>query len=59
MTIGPRPKDRHYSYDEGTDEPSGLIDDEATDVERETPIDTEPVEQAEKDQGNTAPIFEE
>jgi hypothetical protein len=61
MTIGPRRKDRrHYSYDEGTDEPSGLIDDEATDVERETPIDdTETVEQVEEDQGDTAPIFEE
>ena len=34
MTIGQKRKDRrHYSYDEGTDEPAGLIDKESTDIE--------------------------
>ncbi len=50
MTIGQKRKDRrHYSYDEGTDEPAGLIDKESTDIETERPIDdTEPVEQVEE-----------
>ena len=39
MTIGPKRKDRrHYSYDEGADEPAGLIDKEAADIEAEHPI---------------------
>jgi hypothetical protein len=51
MTIGQKRKDRrHYSYDEGTDEPAGLIDKESTDIETERPIDdTEPVEQVEEE----------
>ncbi len=61
MIVGPKRKDRrHYSYDEGADEPSGLIDSESTDIERESPIDdTEPVEQVEKERDKTPPIFEE
>jgi hypothetical protein len=61
MTIGPKLKDRrHYSYDEGADEPASLIDKESTDIEKENPIDdTDPVEQVEEQEGNTPPIFEE
>jgi hypothetical protein len=60
MIIGPKLKDRrHRSYDEGADEPRGLIDTEATDIEVEHPIDdTEPVEQVEKET-LTPPMFEE
>ena len=60
MIIGPKLKDRrHRSYDEGADEPRGLIDTEATDIEMEHPIDdTEPVEQVEKET-LTPPMFEE
>jgi hypothetical protein len=61
MTIGPKLKDRrHYSYDEGADEPASLIDKESTDIEKENPIDdTDPVEQVEEQEENTPPIFEE
>ena len=60
MTVGPKRKDRrHYSYDEGADEPAGLIDQEAADVEAEHPIDdTEPVERVDKGE-DKAPSFEE
>ena len=60
MMIGPKRKDRrHYSYDEGADEPAGLIDKESTDIEAENPIDdTEAVEQVDKAE-NKASIFEE
>ena len=35
MTIGPKLKDRrHYSYDEGADEPPSLIDKVSTDIKR-------------------------
>ncbi len=59
MTIGPKRKDRrHYSNDEGVDEPPDLIDKEPTDIETENPIDdTEAVEQVEED--DTLAIFEE
>jgi hypothetical protein len=61
MIIGPKLKDRrHRSYNEDADEPRGLIDTEATDIEMEHPIDdTEPVEQAEEKDTMTPPMFEE
>ncbi len=61
MTIGPKRKDRrHYSYDEGADEPPSQIVKEPTDIEEEDPVDnTDPVEQIEKQEGTTSPIFEE
>ena len=60
MIVGPMRKDRRsYSYEEGADEPAGLIDKESADVEAEHPIDdTEPVEQVEKRE-DKAPSFEE
>ncbi len=60
MIVGPKLKDRrHRSYNEGADEPRGLIDIEATDIEMERPIDdTEPVEQVAKET-LTPPMFEE
>jgi len=61
MSIGPKLKDRrHRSYDEGADEPRGLIDSEATDIEMEHPIDdTEPVEQVQDEEATVRPMFEE
>ena len=61
MTIGPQLKDRrHRSYSEGTDEPRGRIDKDATDIETEHPIDdTEPVEQVEEEETMVPPMFEE
>jgi len=60
MIIGPKHKDKqHHSFDEGTDEPPGLIDKESTDIETENPSDdTEPVEQVEEED-TEPPIFEE
>ncbi len=61
MAIGPKQKDRrHHAYDEGTDEPPGLIDKEAVDIETENPTDdAEPVEQVEEKEDSGPPIFEE
>jgi len=61
MSTGPKLKDRrHRSYQEGTDEPRGLIDQEATDIEMEHPIDdTEPVEQIQDEDTAVRPMFEE
>jgi hypothetical protein len=58
---GPKQKDRRrYSYDEGADEPARLIENEATDVERECPADdNEPVERIKDQDGGAPPAFEE
>ena len=47
----PRKKrSRHYSYDESVDEPAKLLEQEAVDIEAETPSEeTEPVETVEPD----------
>ncbi len=60
MTIGPKRKDRrHRSFDQGADEPPGLIDKEEADMETENPIDeTKAVEQVE-DEDIMPPVFEE
>ena len=60
MIIGPKHKDKqHRSFDEGADEPPGLIDRESTDIETENPSDdTETVEQVEEED-TEPPIFEE
>ncbi len=61
MTNGPRRRDRRrFSYDEGTDEAPALIEREATDIQRETPIDdTDPVEQVEEEADTISPMYEE
>lgn len=61
MNIGPKRRDRrHRSYDEGADEPRGLIDGEATDIEREHPSDdTEPMEQVQDEEESVRPLREE
>jgi hypothetical protein len=60
-TAGPKLKDRrHRSYDEGADEPGSLIEDEATDIEKETPSDdNEPVEGNEDEAGDEPSPFTE
>jgi len=60
MSVGPKHKDKQrHSFDEGADEPPGLIDKESTDVETENPSDdTEAVEQVEE-QDTEPPVFEE
>ncbi len=61
MINGPKRKDRsHHSYDEGADEPPGLIDKETVDIETENPIENaEPVQQVEEEEDIVPPIFEE
>lgn len=61
MPIGPKRKDRRrYSYNESADEPAPLVEREGTDIEKDNPIDdTDPVEQADEQEGTTPPIFEE
>ena len=61
MTNGPTRKDRRrFSYDEGTDEAPALIEREATDIQREAPIDdTDPVEQVEEEADTISPMYEE
>jgi hypothetical protein len=46
----PKKRLRHYSYNESVDEPAKLLEQEAVDIEAETPSeDTEPVETVEPD----------
>jgi hypothetical protein len=55
----PKKRQRHYSYEEDVDEPAGLIEDEAVDIEAEAPAEeNEPVEQVEADDVGP-PAFEE
>jgi len=59
-TVGPKQRDKHRSYNENVDEPAKLIDDEATEIEREVPLDgNEPVERVEEDYTSKPPAFEE
>jgi hypothetical protein len=54
----PDERQRHYSYQEDVDEPAGLLEDEAVDIETEAPAEeNEPVEQVESD--DEPPAFEE
>ena len=58
--IVPRRRQKHYSYDEGLDEPGKLIADEPADVELETPTEErESIEEAEADEPAGSPAFEE
>jgi len=55
--LAPKPPKRR-SYDESTDEPAQLIEDEPVDIEENTPADdNEPVEGGGEDE--TTPAFEE
>jgi hypothetical protein len=48
---GPKQRPRHYSYDTNVDEPATLLEQEAVDIEGETPAeDTEPIEQIEAEE---------
>jgi hypothetical protein len=55
---GPR-RDRHYSYNEGVDEPGRLIEDEPVEVEAEVPVDeNEPAQQVEEGDEGDIPLEE-
>ncbi len=55
----PKKRPRHYSYDESVDEPAKLLEEEAVEIEQETPSeDTEPIEGVESDDRDI-PEFEE
>jgi hypothetical protein len=54
----PKKRRRHYSYQEDVDEPAGLLEDEAVDIETEAPAEeNQSVEQVESD--DEPPAFEE
>ena len=58
--IVPKRQQRHYSYDEGLDEPGKLIADEPVEVERELPAEeNEPVEETERNDSAGPGAFEE
>ena len=55
----PKKRPRHHSYDESVDEPVRLLEQEAVEIEKETPSeDTSAVERAEPDECEP-PAFEE
>jgi hypothetical protein len=55
----PKKRPRHHSYDESVDEPAKLLEQEAVEVERETPSeDTPAIERVEPDD-RKLPSFEE
>ena len=56
----PKPREKHYSYDENVNEPAKLIDDEQTDIQQEIPEeDRQPIENIDKGDHPEPPIFEE
>ena len=58
--VGPKEKQKHYSYNENVDEAGKLIDREPTEVEHEVPSDErESVESPPKDDRTGLPAFEE
>ncbi len=61
MTNGPKRRDRRrFCYNEGTDEAPAPVKREATDIQREVPIDdTDPVEQVEQGADDIPPMYEE
>jgi hypothetical protein len=55
----PKKRPRHHSYDESVDEPAKLLEQEAVEIETETPSeDTIAVERVEPDE-REPPAFEE
>ena len=53
-------RQRHYSYDEGLDEPAGVIADEPAEIEGETPAEESvSVERLEVNIPPETPVFEE
>jgi hypothetical protein len=61
VRAGPKTKDRrHTSYDEGVDEPPGLLEKEPTDIEKGIPADeTEPLQRVEDQEGVGPPAYDE
>jgi len=58
--LGPKQRQKHYSYNENVDEPAKLIDKEPVEIEREAPAEeNEPVERTDKNGKPDAPVFEE
>lgn len=58
--IGPKKRDRHYSYDESLDEAPKLIEQEAVEVEEAMPADeNEGVERDGDDKNPDSPAFED
>jgi hypothetical protein len=54
----PRKRPKHHSYDESVDEPAKLLEQEAVEIEEETPAeDTEAIETSEQEENAAA--FEE
>lgn len=57
---GPKKRPRHYSYEEDVDEPAGLIEKEAFDVEAEVPAEeNEPVERSGDEEKPAPAAYEE
>ena len=58
-TIIPKRRKRHYSYDEGVDETSKLIQDEPVEIEKEIPAEeSRPIERPEESKDEDS-AFEE
>jgi len=60
LTVAPKRRQRHYSYDESLDESAKLIADEPAEVERETPAEeNEAIERSEEGESAGPSAFEE
>ena len=58
--VGPKTRDRHYSYDESLDEAPKLIEQEAVEVEEAVPAEeNESVERDGEDKKPDSPAFED
>ncbi len=60
VIVGPKRRQRHYSYDESVDEPAKLIEDEPVEIQEEIPAEeNQPVESIEENNRSDPPAFEE
>lgn len=60
ISKAPKRRQKHYSYNEGVDEPAKLIEDEPVEIEQEVPAEeNEPLERVDENSKSDAPVFEE
>lgn len=58
--VGPKNREKHYSYDESVDEAPELIESESVEIEAEIPSDdNEPIEDVNQEEKPLPPAFEE
>lgn len=57
--VVPKKRPKHHSYDESVDEPAKLLEQEAVEIEKETPSEDTPAIERLEPQDRQPPSFEE